>query len=127
MVKVDPSKAREEARSLFIGGELSTNAEIALRLGLKPTVVGKWRREEDWDGIRDKLEARAAEAFGEKTATDRVSLNIRHHRMWDIVVVKLAEEMKAGGRISIRDLERIAAILDKAQRGQRRAEPPGQV
>ena len=44
-------KKREEARRLYLSGECETNAEIARRLKLKPHTVGKWRRDEDWEGL----------------------------------------------------------------------------
>ena len=69
-------KVREEARRLYLTGEMTSNAEIAIRLGVKPHTVGSWRRDEDWDGLRRKIDRRAAEMFVEKIATDRVTLNV---------------------------------------------------
>jgi hypothetical protein len=114
-------KAREESRRLFLTGEVTTNAEIAARLGTKPHTVGRWRREEGWDDLRRKIDRRAAEMFVEKIATDRVSLNVRHYRMWELVLANLAEDLKAKKMPDVRDLERVAGILDRAQRGQRLA------
>ena len=51
-------KTREEARRLYLTGELQTNAEIAARLSVKPHTVGRWRKEEDWDDLRRKVEHR---------------------------------------------------------------------
>ena len=70
------TKKREEARRLYLTGEVETNREIALRLGVKPHTVGSWRRQEDWDGLRLKVDRRAGEMFVEKIATDRVTLNL---------------------------------------------------
>ena len=115
------TKVREEARRLFLTGEVETNAEIAARLAVKPHTVGRWRREEDWDGLRHKIERHSAEKFVEKVATDRVTLNLRHYRYWDIVLTSLAEVLKNAGSLDIRDLERAAGILERAQKGQRLA------
>jgi hypothetical protein len=115
------SKIRETARRLYLTGEIESNAEIAARIGVKPHTIGKWRREEDWDGLRVKTDRRAAELFVEKIATDRVTLSVRHYRLWDLLVVKLAEDLKSQKVVDIRELERIAGILDKAQKGQRLA------
>ena len=59
------TKKREEARRMFLTGEVETNAEIAARLGVKPHTIGAWRRQEDWDGLRLKVDRRAAELFVE--------------------------------------------------------------
>jgi uncharacterized protein YjcR len=115
------SKKREEARRLFLTGELTTNAEIAARLKVKPHTIGRWHREEGWDDLRLKIDRRAAELFVEKIATDRTSLNVRHYRFWDLVLAKLAEDLKAKKGIDVRDMDRIAGILDRAQKGQRLA------
>ncbi len=115
------TKTREEARRLYLTGELETNTEIATRLHVKPHTVGKWRREEDWDELRRKVERRASEMFAEKIASDRVTLNVRHYRMWDLLMAKLAEELKNKQGIDVRGLERISTILDRAQKGQRLA------
>jgi len=113
------SRTREEARRLYLTGEMTSNAEIAVRLGVKPHTVGLWRRQEDWDGLRLKIDRRAAEMFVEKIATDRVSLNLRHFRYWEVVLAKLAEDLKSKKTPPIREMERIAGILERAQKGQR--------
>ncbi|MBD3337212.1 MAG: hypothetical protein GF355_16995 [Candidatus Eisenbacteria bacterium] len=120
-MKRSHGKTREEARRLFLTGEMTTNAEIAARLGIKPHTVGRWRREEDWDDLRRKVDLRAAEMFVEKIANDRVTLNVRHYRMWELLLGKLAEDLKSRRIDDIRDLERIAGILDRSQKGQRLA------
>jgi len=115
------TKKREDARRLYLTAEMTTNAEIAARLKVKPHTVGRWRRDEDWDGLSLKVDRRAAELFVEKIATDRVTLNVRHYRLWELVLAKLAEDLKSQKAIDIRDMERIAGILDRAQKGQRLA------
>jgi hypothetical protein len=119
--KRSQAKVREEARRLYLTGEMSTNAEIAARLAVKPHTIGKWRREEDWDGLRSKIDIRAAEMFIEKIATDRVTLNVGHFRLWQALLGKLGEIVKTRPMTDVRDLERLAGILDRAQKGQRLA------
>jgi len=114
-------KAKEEARRLYLGGEMSTNAEIAARLKVKPHTVARWRKDEDWDGLRLKIDRRAAELFVEKIATDRVSLNVRHYRLWDLLLAQLMEDLKTRKGMDAREMERVAGILDRAQKGQRLA------
>jgi hypothetical protein len=114
-------KVREEARRLFLASEITTNVEIAARLKVKPHTVGRWRKDEDWDSLRMKIDRKAAEMFVEKIATDRVTLNVRHYRVWELLVARLLEELKGKASIDIRDLERIAGVLDRAQKGQRLA------
>jgi len=116
-----PTKKREEARRLFLTGEMTSNVEIAARLQVKPHTVGVWRRQEDWDGLRLKIDRKAAEMFVEKIATDKVTLNVRHYRFWELVLAKLAEDLKAKGPINVREMERVAGILERAQKGQRLA------
>jgi hypothetical protein len=115
------SKAREEARRLYLTGEMATNAEIATRLKVKPHTVARWRKDEDWDGMRFKIDRRAAELFVEKIASDRVTLNVRHYRFWDLLLGKLAEDLKTKKALDVREMERVAGILDRAQKGQRLA------
>ena len=115
------SRKREDACRLYLAGEATTNAEIALRLKVKPHTVGRWRREEDWDGLRLKIDRRAAEMFVEKIATDRVSLNVRHYRVWEYLLGRLLEDLKTQRAMDTRELERIAGILERAQKGQRLA------
>ena len=115
------ARKREEARRLYLTGEMTTNAEIAGRLRTKPHTIGRWRREEDWDGLRMKVDRRAAELFVEKIATDRVTLNVRHYRFWELILAKLTEDLRTKGTLDVREMERIASILDRAQKGQRLA------
>ncbi len=112
-------KLREEARRLFLTGEITTNAEIAARLGVKPHTIGLWRRQEDWDGMRRKIDLRAAEKIVEQIATDNVTLNVRHFRIWELLLAKMAEGIKDAGKLDIRILEKMGGLLERAQRGQR--------
>jgi len=114
-------KLREESRRLFLTGEITTNSEIAARLKLKPHTVGVWRKQEDWDGLRLRIDRRAAEMLVEKIASDRMTLNVKHYRYWELVVARLADELKGKKTLGVRDLERVAGILDRAQKGQRLA------
>ena len=50
-MKRSHTKAREEARRLFLAGEMATNAEIAKRISVKPHTVARWRKDEHWDGL----------------------------------------------------------------------------
>ena len=65
----------------------------------------------------------AAEQMAERIASDRVELNDRHFKGWNVIFGQVFEKMQTGGLDShrIRDLERVASILDRAQKGQRLA------
>ena len=69
-----------------------------------------------------KIDRRAAEQLAERIASERVSLNAQHYKLWNVVVSKLFDSLQSGVKSEhIRDLERIASILDRAQKGQRLA------
>ncbi len=63
------------------------------------------------------------QTVAERIASERVTLNAQHFKLWGVVVSRLFESIqKQGLNIDeIRSLERVAAILDRAQRGQRLA------
>jgi len=115
------AKKREEARRMFLTGECETNREIARRLHVKGHTIGKWRRDEDWDNLRLKIDRRAGEMFVDKLATDRVTLNIRHYRFWELLLTNLGETLKREKVLDVRELDKISGILDRAQKGQRLA------
>jgi hypothetical protein len=117
-----PNKTREEARRLFLTGELTSNVEIAAHVQVKPHTVGQWRRQEDWDGLRLKIDRRAAEMLVDKLASERANLNTNHYKLWSVVVSQLLEALKTpGSEEQVKSLDRVAAILDRAQKGQRLA------
>ncbi|MDZ4806465.1 MAG: phage terminase small subunit-related protein [Candidatus Eisenbacteria bacterium] len=120
-MKQTPTKRREEARRLYLSGELTSNAEIAKRLKVKPHTVGRWRKEEGWDDLRMKIDRRASEMLVEKLATDRVTLNVRHFRIWELLLVKMMEDLKARPAIEVDEMVKLAGIMDRAQKGQRLA------
>ena len=70
------NEIRREARRLFLTGEMATNAEIAAHVRVKPHTVGLWRKQEDWDGLRRKIDRRAAEMLVEKLATGAVVIGV---------------------------------------------------
>jgi hypothetical protein len=115
------NKVREQAFQLFLTGEYGTNAEIAAKLRVKPHTIGNWRKDEDWDNLRLKIDRRAAEMFVERIASDRVTLNVRHYRLWELLLARLADSLKSQKVSDIRELERIAGILERSQKGQRLA------
>jgi hypothetical protein len=118
-----PKKLREEARQLFLTGEMTGIAEIGRHLKLRPNTVSEWRKEENWDALRIRIERRAAEELVEKLANERVNLNVQHFKMWSAVLNKAIGCLSrdAVHASEIRDLDRAAAIIEKAQRGQRLA------
>ena len=121
---MDPihKKKRKEARRLFLVGEAHTNAEIGRRLGLKPHTVARYRKEEDWDGLKLRIDRRAAEKMVEQIATDRVNLNVRHFKYWEVLLNEALVTLKsASGKFDTRGLVEMAGIIDKAQKGQRLA------
>ncbi len=116
-------KVRERARELYLTGDVTSLSEIARQIKVKPHTVGRWRRDEDWDGLRLKIDRRAAEQLAERIATERVNLNSQHFKLWGVVVSRLFESMKTTGLKGdeIRNLDKVAGILDRAQKGQRLA------
>ncbi len=113
-------KIREEARRLFLSRELNTNAEIAGRLAVKPHTIGAWRKEESWDDLRINVDKRAAEKLIEQLSTEKVTLNVRHYKYWEYLLTQMVEGFK-GAKYDVRDWEKIAGILERAQKGQRLA------
>jgi hypothetical protein len=116
-------KTREKAREFYLTGEVTSISEIARRLSIKAHTVGKWKREEDWDAMRLKIDKRAAEQLVERIATERVNLNSQHFKLWGVVVTKLFEGLQKAGLRSddVRALEKVSTILERAQKGQRLA------
>src|SRR5688572_16902866 len=114
------ARTREDARKLYLTGEVTSVAEIARRLRVKPHTVAAWKKDEDWDDLRIKIDKRSAEMLVEKLATERVTLNSSHFKLWGVVVSQLFESLKSEMPAErVRNLERVASILDRAQKGQR--------
>jgi transposase len=116
-------KLREDARLLYLTNEGLSVSEIARRLKVKPHTVGLWKKDEDWEGLRFKIDRQAAEKLVEQLANERVTLNAQHFKFWSVVSSRLLESVQKPGLSTeeVRSLERIAAILEKTQRGQRLA------
>ena len=116
------ARIREEARKVFLTGEVTSVAEIARRLKVKPHTVASWRKDESWDDLRVKIDKRSAEMLVEKLATERVTLNTSHFKLWGVVVSQLFESLQKDLPADrVRQLERVANILERAQKGQRLA------
>ena len=118
-----PKRKREEARRLYLTGECSSVAEIARRLKTKPHTVGVWKQEENWDELRLKIDRQAAEKLVAQLAGERVQLNARHFKFWDVVGSRVVDLVKDGrsDAEAIKNLDRLAAILERMQKGQRLA------
>jgi len=115
------ARKREQARKLFLTEQSVSNAEIARHLGLKPHTVGHWRREEDWDGLALKIHRKEAEKLVEQIATDRVSLNVEHFRLWELLLSQMGASLQGKGKVQMRELIELAGLIEKAQKGQRLA------
>jgi hypothetical protein len=116
-------RLREEARQMFLTGEVTSISELARRVKVKPHTIGTWKKEEEWDALRIRIDQRAAEQLVERLATEKTNLNATHYKLWQGVVARVYGSLGKDrlGTNEIRDLERIAAILEKAQKGQRLA------
>ena len=115
------AKTRERARRIYLSGEADSNVEIARHLGLKPHTIAAWRKTESWDELKIAVDRRAAEKLVEEIATDRVALNQRHFKFWELALARLGDVLKGDTVRDLRNLERMTAILDRAQKGQRLA------
>ena len=120
MPRANP-KTRERARALFLSSEADSNVEIARHLKVKPHTIAAWRKAEGWDELRLAVDRRAAEKLVEEIASDRVALNRRHYKFWELALARTAEVLKSDQVSDLRTLERMTAILDRAQKGQRLA------
>lgn len=115
------SELQTRAREMFLTGEVDSNAAIARSLRVKPHTVARWRKAEKWDDLLLKIDRRAAELFVEKIASERGDLNIRHYRLWDALLSKSLAVLQRHPDMNIRDIERLASIVDRSQKGQRLA------
>lgn len=88
---------------------------------MKGHTVGKRRRDERWDDLLLKIDRRAAAQMVEKLASERTTLNVRHYRYWDLLLTFVGTLLQETERLDIREMERVATIIDRAQKGQRLA------
>jgi len=98
---------------------METNAEIAAHLKVKPHTIGTWRKEEGWDETRLKSEKHAAARMAEAIASENVSTNLTHFKVWGVLLRKLIDTLDKPDSETVRILERQAAVAERAQRGQR--------
>lgn len=112
---------REEARLLFLSGEVSSNAAIARRVQAKPHTVARWRQEEAWDDLKLKADRHAAEKLAEQLASDRAELNARHFKLWEALLSRAVSMLREEGAHTAKGLEQISNIVARAQQGQRLA------
>src|SRR6267142_7118716 len=89
-----PVKIRDAAKRFFITGKMTTNAQIAAHLGVKPHTVGRWRRQQDWDGEKLEIERQVAEHLNSEIATERTELNRKHYRFWEALMTRVADTLK---------------------------------
>jgi len=116
-------RIREEARQYYLTGEVTSIAEIARRIKVKPHTIGAWKKEENWDSLKIKIDRRAAEQLVERLATERVNLNATHFKLWNNLIGRILGALQKEGirGEDVRNLEKVAAALEKAQKGQRLA------
>lgn len=113
------AKTREEARMLFVTGQVTINAELARRFNVKPQTIAHWRKRDGWDDLHLKAEQRAAEKMVEQIATERVSLNVKHFKAWDMVLSQALKRVKKEGDLDWGQIDKLASIVDRVQKGQR--------
>lgn len=115
------AKVREEAKALFLTGGMSSNAEIAAFVKVKPHTIGLWRKQEDWDGQKARLEKQTAEGMLRKFASDRINLNWKHYQWWELLMSEVATALKNHDYSKLKILEGFASIIASAQKGERLA------
>ena len=116
-----PVKTREQAKRLFVTSQMTTNAQIASHMRLKPHTVGRWRKKYDWDGEKLAIERSVAEQLNAQIATERIELNRKHYRFWEALMTRVADALKTPSFEEVKILTKLAAIIERAQKGQRLA------
>ena len=114
-------KLREAARELYLTDEVTSVSEIARRLKVKPHTIAAWKQEEDWEALRLKIDRQAADKLVERLASERVNLNARHYKYWDVIgsrIVAALQKEKIDGE-EIKHIERLSASIERLQKGQR--------
>ncbi len=124
-MEISHKQKRAAARKLFLTNACETNAEIGRRLGLKPHTVARYRKEEDWDGLKLGINRNAAKKMAEQLTNERVSLNVQHYTYFEVALSELRSTLKGQGRFSIREVCDVMAAIEKAQKGQRLAKGVG--
>jgi predicted transcriptional regulator len=122
---ISHKKKREAARRMFLTNTCETNAEIARKLGLKPHTVARYRKEEDWDGLKLGINRNAARKMAEQLTNERVSLNVQHYTYFEVALHELRSTLKGQGKLTIREVCDVMAAVEKAQKGQRLAKGVG--
>ncbi len=117
------AKTREEARMLFVTGQVATNAELARRFNVKPHTIARWRKEHGWDTLHLKAEQRAVEKLVEEITSERIAVNTRHSQFWSLLESHLLAYMKnkTKGELDLTEIHKLAAVVERLQKGERLA------
>jgi transposase len=117
------AKDREEARMLFVTGQVTSNAELARRFKVKPHTIARWRKEDGWDNLRLKAEQRAAEKLVEEITSERIAVNTRHSKFWSLLESHVLAYMKSKtkGELDLAEINKLAAVVERLQKGERLA------
>ena len=116
-----PDAVRQQARALYMSGEISSPYELATRIGCSPTTVKAWIDAEDWGADRDRVAAIVAGRLGAAVADEIESTNARYRQIWTAVLTQIVTLIRAaheaGAPLPLDDLDRCARVIERAQRG----------
>lgn len=108
---------------LFVTGQVASNAELGRHFSVKPHTIGKWRKDGGWDSFRLKAEEHAAEKLVEEISSERVVVNAKHSKFWDLLTSHLLANLKnmTNGEFDLTQIQKFAAVLERLQKGERLA------
>lgn len=105
-------------------------AEIARKHKIREATLCGWSRAEGWASIREAIETRALEKCIEDAATKLAKHNEKFLKIWDAFLAHVMIGLNTGKEgLPAVELEPLARVAEKAQRGQRvamNADVPGE-
>jgi uncharacterized protein YjcR len=114
-------KLREEARNAWVSGEYATLQAVANALGLQRDTVYRWRQRYNWDDERQRLLAESRKKSESQLVAAISRARLEHQIIWRAIDAEISrrivEHRQRGENIPLDELDTMARIMEKAQRG----------
>ena len=114
-------RQKAQIRDAWISGQYGSVIGLATAFGVRREVIYSWRRADRWDDDRAKINAETAQIATAAIVSEISAAREKHFELWGRFDSEIEHRLQRfadkGEEVPLEELETMAKILERAQRG----------
>lgn len=116
-----PDRVRRQVKEAWVSGQYGSVAGLAKAFGMRRQVIYTWRRAENWDAEKSRVQSESSRIATERLINEITQCRNEHFKVWGLFDLEIAKRFKryqdAGEEVPIEELDVMSKVFERAQRG----------